>query len=459
MPQRHVHGLRLILFTLFLFGAVHVPAATHDVSHPRTTDNDDTCDISLLPAATLLLPYFEVDVTSRQGETTLITVTNTSNVEQVAHVVLWTDWGFPVIDFNVYLTGYDVQSLNLYDIIVLGQIAPTNGTGFEDSGSPVGELSHDNALLVQETCRSLPMLIPNAYKPRMIEAFTTGRIPALGNLPACTAAGSANHADGHAVGYATIDLVSSCIVGTPEDQDYYNHLLFDNVLVGDYQQVNLADSHAQSSPLVHIRAIPEGDTPGMRLTTNLKRTFYSRHQSGPDTRRDARQPLPSTFAAHWISGGTGSFQTKFKIWREGATGPNPACNAYAANRGMKVAEIVRFDEEENFTILQGGIVDPPLEPFTLLPATSLAAIDDAELFPYNDDAIAGWVYLNLDTAGNDSEFANQAWVVTSMRAEGRFSGDADASALGNGCSPRAGATEAYTQNTANTIGPAENPNP
>src|SRR5215213_4992621 len=106
--------MRSILFTLFLIGAVHVHAATYQVSNPRTTDNDDSCDISLLPAATLLLPYFEVDVTSRQGETTLITVTNTSNVEQVAHVVLWTDWGFPVIDFNVYLTGYDVQSLNLY---------------------------------------------------------------------------------------------------------------------------------------------------------------------------------------------------------------------------------------------------------------------------------------------------------------------------------------------------------
>jgi len=33
---------------------------------PATTANDDSCDISLLPAATLLLPYFEVDFNSFQ---------------------------------------------------------------------------------------------------------------------------------------------------------------------------------------------------------------------------------------------------------------------------------------------------------------------------------------------------------------------------------------------------------
>ncbi len=31
------------------------------IASAATRDNDDSCDIAVLPAATLLLPYFEVD--------------------------------------------------------------------------------------------------------------------------------------------------------------------------------------------------------------------------------------------------------------------------------------------------------------------------------------------------------------------------------------------------------------
>lgn len=36
-------------------------------------DNDATCDIALLPAATLRLPYVEVDPYDRHGQTTYFT--------------------------------------------------------------------------------------------------------------------------------------------------------------------------------------------------------------------------------------------------------------------------------------------------------------------------------------------------------------------------------------------------
>ena len=55
---------------------------------------------------------------------------------QIAHVTLWTDYSFPVIDFNIYLTGYDVQSINLYDVIALGTDRADDGTGYEDIGPP-----------------------------------------------------------------------------------------------------------------------------------------------------------------------------------------------------------------------------------------------------------------------------------------------------------------------------------
>src|SRR5689334_6697311 len=104
---------------------------------PTTTNNDDSCDIGNAPAATLLLPYFDVDFKSAQptARTTLFTITNVSNLPQIAHVVIWTDWSFPSIDFNIFLTGYDVQAINLYDIFARGVIAPSSGTS-SDVTSP-----------------------------------------------------------------------------------------------------------------------------------------------------------------------------------------------------------------------------------------------------------------------------------------------------------------------------------
>src|SRR5437764_8802337 len=94
----------------FAGGAPGVPIG------PTTTNNDDSCDIGVAPAATLLLPYFEVDVTNRT-QTTLFTITNVSRYPQIAHVTLWTDFSFPVLDFNIFLTGYDVQRISMQQVL------------------------------------------------------------------------------------------------------------------------------------------------------------------------------------------------------------------------------------------------------------------------------------------------------------------------------------------------------
>src|SRR5439155_26255652 len=113
----------------------------------------DSCDIGVAPAATLLLPYFEVDFVSAAAtaRTTLFTITNTSRMPAIAHVVLWTDWSFAALDFNIFLTGYDVQSINLYDIFNPGMIAPitqtTGGTTITQplpTGNPVNAVPANN---------------------------------------------------------------------------------------------------------------------------------------------------------------------------------------------------------------------------------------------------------------------------------------------------------------------------
>src|SRR5258708_31510510 len=65
------------------------------------------CTIDAVPAATLLLPYFEVDLNNPNGLTTLFSVNNASATAALVHVVIWSDLSVPVLDFNIYLTGYD----------------------------------------------------------------------------------------------------------------------------------------------------------------------------------------------------------------------------------------------------------------------------------------------------------------------------------------------------------------
>ncbi len=75
-----------------------------------------SCSSGASPAATLLVPYFEVDLTSTSGLTTLLAVTNAGAQSTLAHVVVWTDWGVPTLKFDLFLAANDVQSINLRDL-------------------------------------------------------------------------------------------------------------------------------------------------------------------------------------------------------------------------------------------------------------------------------------------------------------------------------------------------------
>src|ERR1700676_395600 len=104
-----------------------------------------TCAVDAVPAATLLLPYFEVDLGNPNGLTTLFSINNATANAMLAHAVVWSDLSVPVMSFDVYLTGYDVQTINLRDIIVFGNLPQTASAGQDPSGiiSHKGSLSQD----------------------------------------------------------------------------------------------------------------------------------------------------------------------------------------------------------------------------------------------------------------------------------------------------------------------------
>jgi len=455
--------------------------ATFAFGAPATTNNNDSCDIGTTPAATLLLPYFEVDVNNTNrgsAVTTLFTITNTSSFPQIAHVTVWTDWSYPVLDFNIFLTGYDVQAINLYDVLVTGIVAPPAGTTSNATTNPPGAFSEANDsnpnFLTATNCGVLPGQLPTGLIADVRTALTTGVYPTGG----CTTTriGSTTHPGGLAVGYLTVDVANNCSTSLPTNSSYFTgEILYDNVLTGDYQTINPNPStgnYAGGNPLVHIRAIPEGGPAGTPVVTNLPYTFYDRYTPALARTADRRQPLPGVFAARYIQGGAGGFNTNLKIWREGLSGATLTCSAYAPNGALFVSNITRFDEHENPTTSGSGQVCSPCGPgVQTLPETS-ANPTNSSVFPNIATAagdVGGWMYLNLSNnatfagatslltstalsaqragfGGPASVFApgaagtrgtSQNWVITSMFAEGRYSVDFDAAWLANGCTPQA----------------------
>jgi hypothetical protein len=415
------------------------PNATFAAGSPATTNNDDSCDITVSPAASLLLPYFEVDfrAASTDAVNTIFTITNTSDIPQIAHVTVWTDWSYPVLDFNIFLTGYDVQGVSMYDIINRGTIPGTSIDSDTGARSADNDANINFAGTAEDSCVDLPGPIGPALTAAIQAALTTGD----GSFYGCDEIGGTHD---NAVGYVTVDVANTCSQTLPVDPAYFtSEILFDNTLIGDYQRINpsvTVGNFAGGSPMVHIKAIPEGGPAGS-FATNLPYTFYSRYSQSTV---DRRQPLPSIFAARYINQGTQGFDTDYLIWREGVTdGATTQDCDVEINGALPITEIVRFDEEENPTTINPGCrVSPCFDVVGTLPETSRTPVDSpGTLPPNNGTAVGGWMYLNLHNGGSadypavngNGTRASQNWVVVEMTAEGRYGVDFDAAYLGNGC--------------------------
>ncbi|MCU1230828.1 MAG: hypothetical protein JWO97_3712, partial [Acidobacteria bacterium] len=291
--------LRRIVVSIAIAISTLAASAANFTSKPGgVTNNDDSCDVAVTPAATLLLPYFEADIVSPadKAQTTLFTVMNTSRLAQLARVTLWTDWAFPAYSFDIFLTGYGVVSINVRDLFVSGHLpaTPTNVIPGPRSDSNFTNPNHLPEMIGE--CALRPDAIPPGSLTDLRSLFTIGK--PVGVTNGCNSSTKVGGSHTNAIGYATIDVVATCSTLTPNDPAYYaTELLFDNVLTGDYEHVSPDSNYgnyASGNPLVHIRAIPEGGPAGSVVETNLPYTFYDRFTTiGPafPRTRDRRQPL------------------------------------------------------------------------------------------------------------------------------------------------------------------------
>jgi hypothetical protein len=356
------------------------------------------CDIDTVPAATLLLPYFEVDVSGAtpRGVDTAFAVLNTDSTlkPRMAHVTLWTEWAIPTVGFNIQLGAFDELSVNLIDLFTTG--AP-RGTSACAGASRPGLLYFNPALpFTGDLAKDLVTL----RKAHTGEVFTTRTGDSVASLP---------HA-GLAKGYITIDVVSKCTELFPSNgRRYFQNggtgiATNDNVLVGDYFLVDNLTPMGAGEPLVHIRA-------DKAFGADKYYTFYGRYVGGNGS--DNRQPLGSVYSSRfWTSFPSNPAvnpRTELLVWRDNKrVAPEPvAVGTQPKGFPIPMANFLYCNENEECNIYLDAAGMLPL-------ATQRVDVDTAIPLPFG----AGWMRLDLNHTGAPL-FTNKAqgFVTTIFRTK------------------------------------------
>jgi hypothetical protein len=393
--------------------------------------------IDNVPAATLLLPYFEVDLGNPNGVNTLLSINNASAAAVLVHVVVYGDLSVPTANFNMYLTGYDVQTISMRDI--LNGVLPQTADFIRDPSDTIshrGAFSGEANYACGPPAAGQPALLPPAPVPagfatHMANAHTGKSSAFLGNRCA-----GQNLGDNVARGYVVVNQINDCTLLFPGDPGYFGIGGFVgnlNQLWGDYFYVNSAENFAQGNPLVHVEA--SGTDPVTTIPGNY--TFYGRYVAF--TAADNREPLATTFAARYLNGGDFNGGASLVVWRDSKVNQGPfTCPAIQGVRPpwfpLAKTQVVIFDEQEQPVITEEPVGPPPPpgpEPF---PAEAQRVrVDGPELaVPFS----FGWIYLNLNTStGSVVDPFAQAWVETVMDAQGRFSVGFNAFQLDNASQP------------------------
>lgn len=406
-----------------------------------------------VPGASLLLPYFEVDLGNPNGVNTLFTVSNASATATIAHVVLWSDWGLPSIGFDLYLTGYDVQAIDLRQVFA-GQLPVTADAGVDstDTISNKGDLSQDiNFPGSVGPCGSASTLYNQPDPSAAIKFQHLNRVHTGLSSPIDGRCWGGTYGDSIARGYVTVDTVSTCGLSTPADPGYFVGIAtYQNVLYGDYALVSSQQNYAIGESLVHIEACIDGGNPpyrgyvgngaGLCGFSPGDYTFYGRYVGF--TAIDQREPLATTFAARYQGGS----KSDLLVWRDtksaivGTNGPR-ACGQRPSWVPLGSTEVVGFDNAENFA----DLCTAPVGGKTCFPlATQRVNVKDGNALasrikpPYT----AGWLHLNLNhsVSGDPYPGVAQAWVVGVRSTEGRFASGSDALPLDNAISTLPGGT-------------------
>jgi hypothetical protein len=378
------------------------------------------CPIGHQPGSSLLFPYFEVDTSNPGGLTTLISINNESNQARLTRVVVWTNWAIPVLAFDLYLKPFDLQTMNLRD--VLNGNVPSTGEGADLSAFSFCNVSSFSPI------HTNPVFVDN--RMLQLRAYLTGVAGPLDTLCAGQFGG-----DSRARGYVTVDVVDECsglellapdqtVSFTPANTTFpyfgpagsTRIAIEANVLWGDLFYLDPAGNSAQG-----VEAVPITSDESRFAGPNVY-TFYGRY-SGFDG-RDKRYPLPTLWATRFLNGGAFTGGTDLIVWRDtkSATTARRGCSVGPAWRPLRTSFLTARDEDGGIVV--GLTADDFLFPIATQ-KISVSGIGIGANFGRMQFALAGGPSLENPTEG---------WVIPIMTASGRFSLDFNATPVNDGCS-------------------------
>ena len=390
--------------------------------------------------------------------TTLIQIVNTGAAAQIVHVRIWSDTGLVIFGFNVVLSGYDAQAINIRDILIHGMVPQTGTSGTVlVSGSAVEAGPVDG---------SPDLLQPggtDTLADRCSPAFHPG-YPVYDPIPGSTLAliqgalqqsqlTTRRHNDcvnptGYPLSdwfesrttadptwmYVTADVVWTCTRLMPDDAAYWvdgpsanpgfdpngGQRMDDNVLTGNLMWLNPSWAYSEAMLAVHVEADPNlgSGTPNVPVrnpTSGLMQTFYHDH-SAPHGLSDDREPLPTAWAFRYLDDNV-AHDTYIRVWKTPGWSPDLDFAAsyttvptepwvrpnYTFSSEMEARDCLAYtyyswDEDENVT--SGGI-----EPNSLPLRTQEVAVD--QLSTVGD---SGWMlFLWPGSNAADSDLY-QTWM-------------------------------------------------
>ncbi|MEN8163309.1 MAG: hypothetical protein ABFS37_04205, partial [Acidobacteriota bacterium] len=328
----------------------------------------NVCAFDAVPAATLLFPFVQYDyVNDGATGTTLFSITNVSSEAQVVHITLWTDYSVAILDFNILLTGYDVQTMNIRDILadglLPGPFAPYdqsyneygNVGGEPNSDGPVSETNTLNGAWIDGILadpESTLVLTCDVGHPADYEGGIDAPILAFFEawLMKSQAAGARDYstctADPSAIVgtwwldddfnanrmtwmYITADIVTECNLAFPNDLtgQYFNFLQgSDNVLIGDVIYLDPVGGFSEAVNAVHLEADADLASvatplidPVTLVDSGYPTSFYSRyaHWTGPAPWA-YREPLGTAWGFRYFTDADQSAYTFIRAWKGGS---------------------------------------------------------------------------------------------------------------------------------------------
>ena len=316
----------------------------------------NVCAFDAVPAATILFPFVTLDYNAPvSGVSTTFSITNVSSEAQVVHVTVWTDFSAAILDFNIILTGYDVISMNIRDILIAGQLPVTLYEAHESNegiaaNGPVSEGNQLNGSWVNPG-----MALPQPTSPTLLGRCDTTNPshPGLYETPIppgflglfqgylqisqtvdrlhsndCVKP----YADAYALAptpfwaerdttyptnmYITADVVENCNKLFPDAPGYFaQEARFENVLIGDMFWTSIADRYSEASTAVMIEASMYLAEVATLTAAGNPISFYHRYAQLIDGVSDYREPLPTAWAFRYIGAGMATIGTDIRVWK------------------------------------------------------------------------------------------------------------------------------------------------